>query len=583
VPTGSIVRYTRRAVLLPAAITSLTLASAFFVMLHLKAPRWAFLVLGVLPPAGLLLASPNLRVYGYHGFVQAGIVYRLLQGDVPPGSPLLAGQPGTYPWAGAMVLAGFSRLFGVTPFWSAALVAVTSLAVLLVVTYRIGLLVTSDPEASLFGTAASLYAFTFTQSVPDSALKSGLAGLLPLPFVEPRGAPILEKFNGCTSFPLGLALYATTLLLLLRLATEGSPRWRAVAAFTASLLALALVYPYFMPPMALLCAIAALRSWRGGVRRLALLLAGSLALVGTIVLPYYLHLRLGRTNAVLQLVPAPALVRQVAVILVTVLPMSLLVVWARREVRGRLRAGRPAASLVLASAAVNVLLFTFLLAPLWSQYKFLLLAVFALGIVGGVAFRALHARSWPVALAVLSLFLLPFGLDCVHKARDWSAAPRVYRDAGMALEHDDPARRELDRWMRTATHPRAVFVDTDLAVPVYGQRALYVAMPRREHLVPIEEQAGVPLPGDGYTLDPRIFIKDVDGYPAALVDRREEVAARLLSGQEYADDDVADVAACGPEAYLVLRPGSSGVDRARTGRFPVVFDNAAATVVALRR
>jgi hypothetical protein len=120
-------------------------------------------------------------------------------------------------------------------------------------------------------------------------------------------------------------------------------------------------------------------------------------------------------------------------------------------------------------------------------------------------------------------------------------------------------------------------------VPAYGQRALYVAMPKQEHLVPIEEQAGVPLPGDGYTMDPRIFMKDVDRYPAALVDRREEVAARLLSGREYAVADVADVAGCGPEAYLVLRPGSSGDGRAHTGGFPVVFENAAATVVALRR
>ncbi|MFN8091127.1 MAG: hypothetical protein U0599_02650 [Vicinamibacteria bacterium] len=569
--------------LLPAAIASVTLASAFFVMLRRRAPRWAFLVLGVLPPAGLLLASTNLRVYGYHGFVQAGIVYRLLHGGVPPGSPLLAGQPGTYPWAGALVLAGVSRLLGVSPFWSAALVAIASLAVLLVLTYRIGLLVTADPEASLFGTAASLYAFTFTQSVPDSALKSGLARLLPLPFVEPRGAPILEKFNGCTSFPLGLALYALTLLLLLRLATEGSPRWRSAAAFAATLLALAFVYPYFMPPMALLCGIAAFRSWRGGVRPLAFLLAGSLALVGMIVLPYYLQLRLGRTNAVLQLVPAQALIRQVAVILVTFLPMSILLVGARRAIRERLRAGSPAASLLLASATVNLLLFAFLLAPLWSQYKFLLLGEFALGIVGGVALRALYARSWPVALAVLSLFLLPFGLDCVHKARDWSVAPRTYREAGMALEHEDPARRELDRWMRTATHPRAVFVDTDLGVPVYGQRSLYVAMPKQEHLVTIEEQAGVPTPGDGYTLDPRIFLKDVDGAPAALVDQRGEVAARLLSGREYVAADVADVAACGPEAYLVRRPVASDVDRTHAERFPVVFENAAATVIALRR
>ena len=254
---------------------------------------------------------PSLRVYGYHGFVQAGIVYQILNGNVPPTSSLLAGQPGTYPWAGALVLAGISRLLGISPFWAASLVAVASLAVLLVITYRIGLLATGDAEASLFGTAVSLYAFTFTQSVPDNALKSGLGTLLPFPFNEPRGAPILEKFNGCTAFPLGLALYAVALLLLLRLAREGSPRWRAVVAFAASLLALAFVYPFFFPPMALLCVVVAVVAWRAGgpERRLAVLLAGALALVGTTVLPYYLQLKAGRSGTELQLVPLPGLVR----------------------------------------------------------------------------------------------------------------------------------------------------------------------------------------------------------------------------------------------------------------------------------
>lgn len=552
-------------------------------MLRSKAPGWAFLVLGLLPSAGLLLASPNLRVYGYHGFVQAGIVYRLLQGDVPPGSPLLAGQPGTYPWAGAFVLAGISRLLGISPFWAAALLSIASLALLLVASYRIGLLATAGEEAALFGTVAALYAFTFTQSVPESALKSGLAWLLPIPFVEPRGAPILEKFNGCTAFPLGLGLYALALLFLLTLATQGVPRRRIAAGFTGSLLALAFVYPYFLPSLALLSLIVALRSWRGGgaAKRLAIFLPAALAVVGAMALPYYLHLRLGRTNPVLQLVPAPALLRQVAVVLVTFLPMALLLLWARRATRER-SAAEGGAALLLASAALNVLLFTFLLAPLWSQYKFLLLGVFAFGIVGGTALRALRARAWPVALAVLTVFLLPFSLDCVHKARDWNAAPRVYREAGIALEHTDPAWHQLYTWMRTATHPRAVFVDTDLGVPVYGQRALYVAVPAQAELVAVEEQSAVPLPGDGYTLDPRIFLKEIDGYPARLVDRRAEIAARLLSGQGDAAADAADVASSGPEAYLVLRPGSTAAQGHLAG-FPVAFENPVATVIRLGR
>ncbi len=571
--------------MLPASVLSLVLASLFLVMLRLGAPRWSYVVLGVLPSAVLLLASPGLRVYGYHGFVQAGIVYQILHGNVPPTSPLLAGQPGTYPWGGALVLAAISRLLAISPFWSASLVAIASLAVLLVVTYRIGLLVTGDAEASLFGTALALYAFTFTQSVPDSGLKSALNRLLPVPYAEPRGAPILEKFNGCTAFPLGLALYAVALLLLLRLGREGSPNGRAVAAFAASVLALAFVYPFLLPPMALLAAGVVLQAWRAGgrERRLALLLAAALAVVGLIVLPYYLELREGRSGPAFRLVPLPGLVRQAWVIAVTFLPVSVPLAWARRAVWERLRAQGRASALLIASAVINVLLFALVLAPLWSQYKFLLLGIFASGIVGGIAFRRLRERVWPVALATLTLFLLPFGLDTVHKARDWSVAPRVFREAGAALEHEDPALRELYRWMRSSTHPRAVFVATDLGLPVYGQRALYVALPRQDELGAPDARIGVPATGDGYTLDPRLFLKDVDGYSADLVDHRQQLAARLLSGEGPDAADLVAIAASGPRAYLVLGPEPAAAAAIRGMTLPVVFQNTAATVLQLPR
>jgi hypothetical protein len=562
--------------LLPAALLSVTLASLLFIMLRLRAPRWSYLVLGVLPSAILLFALPSVRVYGYHGFLQAGIVYRILAGELPPQSPLLAGQPGTYPWGGALVLAGIAKLFGISPFWAAALVAIASLVVLLLVTYRIGLLVTGDAETSLLGTFASLYAFTFTQSVPDSALKRAL--LLPMPFTEPRGAPILEKWNGCTAFPLGLTLYAVALLFLLKLAREGEPRGRALVAFATSLLAVAFVYPYLFPSLVLLAAVVVVLAFRAGgpQRRLALFLAATLALDGALILPYYLALKAGRTGPALTLVSLQGFVRDTVVIVVTFLPMALLLIWARRSVRETLRAQGRAAWLLLGSAAMNLLLFALLLAPLWSQHNFLLLAVFATGIVGGIALRRLRERAWPVALVVQSLLLLPFALDCVHKAKDWRLAPRVFRESGTVLEHLDPAQRELHHFIRTQTHPRAAFVDTDLALPVYAQRALYVGLPEDAKPMALNMQ-----PRDGYTLDPRIFLKIVDGYPAALVDQRLEVAGRLLSGQTPTAGDLAAVAASAPHAYLVVRPGAAAWTR-RPG-LPVAFENSAAAVLELPR
>ncbi len=121
-----------------------------------------------------------------------------------------------------------------------------------------------------------------------------------------------------------------------------------------------------------------------------------------------------------------------------------------------------------------------------------------------------------------------------------------------------------------------MFVDTDLGLPVYAQRALYVALPEQEELKELTTRGG-----DGYALDPRIILKDVEGYPGDLIDRRLQVAARLLSGAEPSPADLAAVSAAGPHAYLVLRPGPADAARTRRTPFPVVFENSAATVVEL--
>jgi len=104
--------------MLQASLLSLLLAGIFFLLLRIQAPRWTFLVLGVVPSALFLFALPNLRVYGYHQWSQAGLVYQILLGHLPPQNPLLAGEPEHYPWAYALLLAGLSKLLGLSPFWS---------------------------------------------------------------------------------------------------------------------------------------------------------------------------------------------------------------------------------------------------------------------------------------------------------------------------------------------------------------------------------------------------------------------------------------------------------------------------------
>jgi hypothetical protein len=565
--------------LLGAAALSLLLAGLFFLLLRVGAPRWTLVLLGVLPSVLLLVCLPNLRIYGYHGWVQAGIVYQILQGHIPPQNPLLAGEPGTYPWISALLLAGISKTLGVSPFWSATIVAIGSLAVLLVLTYQIGRLATGDTTAAVFGVATSLYAFTFTQSVPETPLRRFITETLRLPY-EPRGAPLLEKFNGCTGFPLGLALYALALLCLLRMAAERRSRPGLVAGLLVGVVGVGFVYPFFFIPAALLCLTTGALAWRisGTSRGQLAVIGGVLALAAAAVAPYYLQLARGRAGPVLRIAPPDCLLRGAGVLLVTLLPMSLLLTWARVAVREIMRErGAPAAILGI-SVVSNLLLFAGLSAPLWSQYKFLLLGTYALGIIGGVAFRVLYVRTWPVALLVFSAFLLSFGLDCVHKATAWRKVAEPYCESGVSLDHADPAEAELYRWIRSRTPPGSVFVDSKLSVPVFGQRSLFVAMPATKNL-----KAYTTTPGDGYTLDLRIILRVVDGYPETLVTERQRIAARLLSGRLPTAAELAALRAAGPKTYLITRTPSLGSRIARLGSFPMAFRSSAFAVWDLSR
>jgi hypothetical protein len=558
--------------MLQAALLSLLLASIFLLLLRIQAPRWTFLVLGVLPSAFFLIALPNLRVYGYHQWSQASLVYQILLGHIPPQNPLLAGEPAHYPWAYALLLAGLSKLLGLSPLWSSALVAIGSLTLLLVLTYRIGRIVSGEIHAALFGVAAALYASTFTQSVPDSPIRRFLAAVWPLPSLEPRGAPIVEKLTGCTGFPLGLALYALVLLSLLKLIADGRPRRGLVLALGLGILGVGLVYPFLLPAVALVCSAACLLAWRHKDTRRQQIAAilGTLLFCGIAVIPYYLALAAGRAESVLKIASLPDLVRPVSVLFVTLLPMILLLIWARKAVLDRLRDRSEATKLLGMSVAINLLLFLFVSAPLWTQYKFYLLAVYGLGIVGGLAFHVLHGRSRAAAWLAFSLFLLSFGLDCAHKAKSWQRVPEPFRESGMMLEHADPAENELYQWIRSKTRANAVFVDSKLVVPIFGQRALFVGLGGELNLKDYTI--------DGYALDPKTLLLIVDGYAPALVAERQRIATKLLAGESVSAEERAAVRATGDQAFLIARTSLLNDSLSSAGSFRIAFRNAAATV-----
>lgn len=74
------------------------LTGILFGLFKIKAPNWVFLSLGILPLVFIFLWTPNNRIISAHGLWHTSIVYQIMNGNIPPGHPYLAGEPLLYPW-----------------------------------------------------------------------------------------------------------------------------------------------------------------------------------------------------------------------------------------------------------------------------------------------------------------------------------------------------------------------------------------------------------------------------------------------------------------------------------------------------
>ncbi|HVP57161.1 MAG TPA: hypothetical protein VMU02_03600, partial [bacterium] len=100
------------------ALTAVTLGWLGFFLAGKRIPKIWLVALGVAPVALIYVLNPEFRVYSFHSFMHAGIIYQILNGNIPPTDPLLAGHAVAYPWGGHLIAAGLSRVFDITPFLS---------------------------------------------------------------------------------------------------------------------------------------------------------------------------------------------------------------------------------------------------------------------------------------------------------------------------------------------------------------------------------------------------------------------------------------------------------------------------------
>jgi len=443
----------------------------------LPTPVW--FVIGLVPVLWVLAANPGARIASMHGFFHGSVVMEILARGLPPEHPFLAGEPLLYPWSLHALAALICRATALSPFQALAIVNVLAWGVSLRLAYAIARIL--DPahaapvNAVFMGLCASSLVLPWV--LIDFYLYPQGIGLL-----DPRGVPALEKFTNVNGTPLGVASFLGWLLAQLRYhrAERRRSAWMGVACAT---LALGLLYPPMLPGV-LACAVtvAVAMRWlgrdpaRAHLRRAWLGSLSATALGVGLSLPYLRSISAGYSERV-RILEWATLARSVPNFLLLSGPTFLFVLAQRARLREHVPVV-PRAILLVASATLSAV-YLALAQPGSAEYKNLVLAMVAAGLLGGVALGRLRSRPL-VYLPFLALLLANPAYEVWRKlGLNASVPPRVREAGGDILCAGDKTLAEAYAWIRENTPADAVLVGDSGLGPLCARRQLFVCTKKR--------------------------------------------------------------------------------------------------------
>jgi hypothetical protein len=441
------------------------------------------------------------------------------------------------------------------------------------------MLLSANRGAAVLAALLSVFGLTFLNQGPIASLAQRFTG----PEIFEWRALVADKFTNVNAMPLGFLFFALFLHSILVLLCRPDAGRRHDAMLFLSVVGTGHLYPLFWTALVAayvgLCAAVLSRrgreAWPAIGRTLFAVALGTVAL-----LPYLRQLSSGKVGTSFVLLPgsgnrdasfvlAPSLefvsLRALRAI-VTLSPLAVLLAWKRRAL-ARLWRSNPVGSLALAAVAATLVLLYILLSvtpSLANEYKYLMLACVPLGLFGGFALQAVRDRSGLVCFLLLAALLLPFGANWLGKFVWDTCTPLV---EGVHLRHRDPARDELYRWIGERTERDALFLDSELTVPVFGQRQLYIGL------------------GDwfqeGWTVAPHDTLTALH-YPPRVVDARTRLARNfyLPAVPEIHESVVAELrrTSGGRDVYVVARERTARSKLERSPAFEAVFENDVAAV-----
>jgi len=538
------------------------------------------LILALLPVLLIYLVNPHYRIYSRHGLMHVSIVNQVLVHGVPPEAPWLAGQPLAYPWAYHVLVAGMrSLLYAPASVCFAAinLVCLTGTVVLL---SMIAGLITPDRRTRCFAVLLALFGMTpFCRGPITHVLKPLFARWVGSPLLVP-GVPAVEKFSNVNATPLGIFFTAWFFYLTLQLLAGGSRPWWRYALLFLAVVGAGYFYPLMFLGLGVCTGLGGLLALMYHGRRCipaVLAYAGCAAAAALVVAPYVLEIASARTAHHPGLQASWAGVGHNCLRWLGNIGVVLLIAaWEYRRVGGLIRPVHFPWLLLVVFGMVLGGMYAVLSVPPRNEYKFMMQSALCLGVAGSVLVAGFVQRSRFIALPLLTLLLLTFGSDLWARiGHPRPATPLV--ETGAGLRHRDPERNALYTWIANETPSDAVFVDTDMWIPVLGRRSLLVGL----HVT--HPGAGKPDLA-GWTIPPLLLLVNIFGYPPDLVESRAQLVQSLYAAGPIEETTIAALRRAGASrpVYVVYAPAFRP-DRLRDDpRFDRVYEHARYVVYRLR-
>ncbi len=521
-----------------------------------------YILLGLSALIAFYIISPNNRIYSFHGFWHAGIVYQILDGKIPPTNPLLGGQPLVFYWGYHYLAAWITKIFNITPFYSFSFISAISLLVTLILAYKISSLLIRDEKANIFSAAISVFGMSIVNHYLLEEIFPGYASRIMI-----KGTPIFNKFSNINGDVLGFVFFLLFLYSVIKI-FETRKNIFYMLVFFVSVLGGGFFYPGILLgvvtsiiPIFLVLAIVSKKNNFIVNFRKTVFVAVLLSIAILILWPYLSSISQGMAKNI-QFPNIRAVVIKIVKYFIVSFPILAVIYINKGYLKKNI--DREALLIILAVIVTNLFLYILICLSWENEYKFFMFSTLGLGIIGGVAFSAMSKRCNNFAMFILLfLFLSSTYFDMRMKIARLKDVVNTCVEKGKNVYHRDKEEDKLYQWITNNTSLDSIFVDSELTIPVFAKRQLFIGMGEERDW---EKNLGYSAP-----------IKDIllmCGYDYNLIEKRRRIVKGIYDiTQKSLDKETEDFFSLNKDIYIVVRTKAIE-SKFNQNRFDRVFKSA---------